>query len=117
VQLRSELDAAFLDFDAMNASGGSCALDEEASNDHHYLDSGNVDASALRLLPRLPDSGVRALQIEANVHSPLKLSQAMKVWREAIDQYLEYREEYTVQTSWVERLSQLLPVLRACHER
>lgn len=117
LQLRSGLESAYLDFDAFNASGGSCALDESASNDHYYFDIGNADASALRLLPQLSDAGVHALRIEAHVHSPLKLGQVTKVWREAIDLCLQDSEAYAVRTAWVERLSHLSPVLRACHER
>ena len=114
--LRSGLEAAYLDFDALNASGGSCALDETASNDHYYLDIGNANASALRLLPQLSDAGVRALRIEAHVHSPLKLGQVTKVWREAIDHCLEDRDGYAVRMAWVEQLSRQSPVLRSCHE-
>ncbi|WP_162256866.1 peptidase U32 family protein [Noviherbaspirillum sp. Root189] len=116
VDWHSSPEAAYLDFAALNASGGRCALDETPSNDHYYLDIGNADASALRLLPRLSDAGVRVLRIEAHVHSPVKLGQATKVWREAIDHCLEDREGYTVRMAWVERLSHLSPVLRVCHE-
>jgi putative protease len=116
VHLRSGLEDAYLDFDSLNASGGSCALNETASNDHYYLDIGNADASALRLLPQLPDAGICALRIEAHVDSPLKLGQVTKVWREAIDRCLEDRNAYAVSMAWVERLSHLSPVLRACHE-
>ncbi|MFC7514330.1 peptidase U32 family protein [Herbaspirillum sp. GCM10030257] len=116
VHLRSGLEAAYLDFAALDASGGRCALDETASNDHYYLDIRNADASALRLLPQLSEAGVRVLRIEAHVHSPVKIGQVTKVWREAIDHCLEDKEGYAVRMTWVERLSHLSPVLHACYE-
>ena len=116
-RLDSGLEAAHLDFDELNASTGTCALDELASNDHSYLDIGNTDASALGLLPQLTNAGIHALRIEANVHSPLKLGQVTKVWRDAIDLYLQDSEAYAVRMAWVERLSHLSPMLRACPER
>lgn len=117
LQLGSGLEAAYLDFDALNASGGNCALDESASNDNYYFDIGNADASALCLLPQLTDAGVHTLRIEAHVHSPMKLGQVTKVWREAIDLCLQDNEAYAVRMAWVEQLSHLSPVLRACHKR
>jgi collagenase-like PrtC family protease len=83
-----------------------CATDASSANDQCYGVGGSLDLNALRFLPQLSTSGVRAIVVDAPPHAPLYLVQMTRVWREAIDDCLENVDHYQVRQSWIAKLDE-----------
>jgi putative protease len=71
------------------------ALDKQ----FHALES-PTSLNTMDILPRLHHAGVKALKIEGRQRSPAYVAQVVKVWRTAIDHYLENQDAFKVDPSW-----------------
>lgn len=85
-------------------SVGLSAASENAANENCYAGRHCADIGALRLLPRLKDSGIRAIKIEAPDDSPLTLARITRVWRDAIDSCLHDPLNYAMKPTWITEL-------------
>ena len=82
-----------------------CAAVENAANDHCFSGHEQGNLKVLRLLPQLHALGVRAICVEAAASNPAPLAQAIRVWREAIDECTENFDRYTVKPAWIAELN------------
>lgn len=63
--------------------------------------------NTLTLLPELAKAGVSSLKIEGRQRSPAYVSQVVKVWRRAIDTYLNAPAQYQSQAIWQQVLTKV----------
>lgn len=63
--------------------------------------------NTMDILPRLHRAGVKALKIEGRQRSPAYVAKVVRVWRDAIDHYLENQNAFQIDPTWQ---SQLLDV-------
>ncbi len=89
---------------------GRCGNGEEASNDRCFTRHGNGNAGMLRRLPDLAAARIRAIQIVTNDNTPAHLARTVRIWREAIDFYLEDLGHYKAKPSWITELNRLSSV-------
>lgn len=61
--------------------------------------------NTLSLLPELFACGVKSVKIEGRQRSPAYVEQVTRVWRAAIDCYLEDPQRYQVTTAWDQQLA------------
>lgn len=80
--------------------------EEDACNDVCYS-PGRLSIGVLRQLPQLAEMGIRAVQIEPRIATPIEVAQVTKVWRAAIDKCLEDAEHYSVNPAWAQQLESL----------
>ena len=62
------------------------------------------DMALIEHIPELIDAGIDSFKIEGRARSPDYVATAVKVYREAIDLYLEDRENYKYDPKWMEEL-------------
>lgn len=60
--------------------------------------------NTMDILPRLHRSGVKALKIEGRQRSPAYVAQVVKVWRTAIDHYLQNQDAFAIDPHWQAQL-------------
>lgn len=65
------------------------------------------DLNTLSLLPNIIETGVSALKIEGRNKSPHYVASVVKVYREALDFFLENPSKYSVRPQWTEELDRL----------
>ncbi|MCC7553186.1 MAG: U32 family peptidase [Methanobacteriaceae archaeon] len=65
------------------------------------------DLSMIEHIPEIIESGVDAFKIEGRARSPDYASTAVKVYREAIDSYLENKIKYKFNPKWNQELSKV----------
>ncbi|WP_407295317.1 ubiquinone anaerobic biosynthesis protein UbiU [Stutzerimonas zhaodongensis] len=63
--------------------------------------------NTLDLIPELANIGVTAMKIEGRQRSPAYVEQVTRVWRSALDAYLQAPQRYAVQQGWREVLNSL----------
>ena len=61
----------------------------------------------IEFLPELIKSGVTTLSIEGNIKSDEYIERAIKVYRQAIDKFIENPETYEFDKAWLEELQSL----------
>ena len=88
-----------------DSGSGQCATAESAANDGCFNDKMGTDVKVLRLLPQLSALGVRAICIEAPGTRLAHLAHITRIWREAIDEYMENADRYVVRPSWITELN------------
>jgi len=108
--LNARLNGALIDRYSENETAGYPTLCKGRFNalgkQFHALEE-PTSLNTMDILPRLHKSGVKALKIEGRQRSPAYVAQVVKVWRAAIDHYLENQEAFEVDSKWQ---SQLLDV-------
>ena len=60
--------------------------------------------NTMDILPRLHKAGVKALKIEGRQRSPTYVAQVVRVWRQAIDHFLENEAAFSVDPKWQAQL-------------
>lgn len=80
---------------------GRFLVDEELG----YALEKPTSLNTIDLIPELGKAGVKALKLEGRQRSPSYVEQAVRVWRQAIDAYLNNPEHYHVQDSWRQALT------------
>ena len=65
------------------------------------------DMMMIEHIPELIDTGVASFKIEGRARSPDYGAMVTGVYRQAIDRYFENPEDYKVDSSWIERLSEV----------
>lgn len=65
------------------------------------------DMMMIEHIPELVDTGVASFKIEGRARSPDYGAMVTGVYRQAIDRYFENPDEYKVDPSWIERLSEV----------
>lgn len=65
------------------------------------------DMMMIEHIPELVDTGVASFKIEGRARSPDYGAMVTGVYRQAIDRYFENPEDYKVDSSWIERLSEV----------
>jgi len=65
------------------------------------------DLCMIEHIPAMIDAGVSALKIEGRMKGINYLASVVKVYREAIDRYLQDPEGYAVQTEWLVELARI----------
>lgn len=60
-----------------------------------------------RILPELIKSGVTTLSIEGNMKSDEYMEKALKIYRKAIDKFIENPEKWQLNRVWLEELQSL----------
>ncbi|WP_025819365.1 ubiquinone anaerobic biosynthesis protein UbiU [Shewanella marina] len=63
--------------------------------------------NTLSLLPQLAQAGIVSLKIEGRQRSPAYVEQVTKIWRQAIDTYLENPTLYQVKEQWNQGLAKV----------
>jgi len=71
---------------------------------YHALEE-PTSLNTLELLPELVLAGIKAVKIEGRQRSPAYVAQVSKVWRQAIDTYLNNPEQYQVASAWNDALN------------
>lgn len=84
-----------------------CSGNEAAANDRCYQVPRTSNTATLQRLPMLAAAGVHAIHIEPPSRNPIKLAQAVRVWRAAIDDCLDDPCRYSVRSSWIQELDEL----------
>ena len=56
--------------------------------------------NTMDILPRLHQAGVKALKIEGRQRSPAYVAKVVKVWRQAIDHYLDNQAAFQIDPQW-----------------
>ena len=65
------------------------------------------DMMMIEHIPELVDTGVASFKIEGRARSPDYGAMVTSVYRQAIDRYFENPDDYKVDPSWIERLSEV----------
>lgn len=65
------------------------------------------DMMMIEHIPELVDTGVASFKIEGRARSPDYGAMVTGVYRQAIDRYFENPDDYKVDPSWIERLSEV----------
>jgi len=65
------------------------------------------DLSGIRLIPELANAGVRALKIEGRMKSPEYVATVVRIYRSAIDRYMNNPEGFTVSDEEVDELREI----------
>lgn len=65
------------------------------------------DMMMIEHIPELVDTGVASFKIEGRARSPDYGAMVTGVYRQAIDRYFENPDDYKVDSSWIERLSEV----------
>lgn len=65
------------------------------------------DLSGIRLIPELASAGVRALKIEGRMKSPEYVATVVRIYRNAIDRFLNNPESFTVSDEEVDELREI----------
>lgn len=65
------------------------------------------DLCLLEYLPRLIETGIESFKVEGRMKSPLYVASVASVYREAIDRYIDRREEFSPEDldNWIEELA------------
>jgi putative protease len=75
-----------------------------AGNTYHAIEE-PTSLNTLELLPKLHQSGVKAVKIEGRQRSTAYVSRVVGIWREAIDACLRSPGEFAVQPRWMQGLA------------
>ncbi len=78
---------------------------EEDERGSYILNS--RDLCLLEYVPRLMDMGIESFKVEGRMKSPLYVASVASVYRQAIDRYTTYREDFSANelNSWTEELT------------
>jgi putative protease len=63
--------------------------------------------NTLALLPQLHSAGIKAIKIEGRQRTPAYVGQVTRVWREAIDRFLQNPDKFEVISAWNKALDQV----------
>jgi len=109
-QLNTRLNNILIDSYGPNEKAGYPTLCKGrfkvGEHEFHALEE-PVSLNTLDILPQLIELGVEAVKIEGRQRSPAYVEQVTRVWRQAIEHCLANRENYQVQPSWQQTLTQL----------
>lgn len=72
-----------------------------------YLLESPTSLNTLSLLPELAKAGIVSLKIEGRQRSPAYVEQVTKVWRQAIDTYLNNPDKFQTQAHWEQALAKV----------
>lgn len=72
-----------------------------------YLLESPTSLNTLSLLPELAKAGIVSLKIEGRQRSPAYVEQVTKVWRQAIDTYLNHPDKFQTQVHWEQALAKV----------
>ncbi|MFB2659446.1 ubiquinone anaerobic biosynthesis protein UbiU [Shewanella mangrovisoli] len=72
-----------------------------------YLLESPTSLNTLSLLPELAKAGIVSLKIEGRQRSPAYVEQVTKVWRQAIDTYLNHPDKFQTQAHWEQALAKV----------
>lgn len=72
-----------------------------------YLLESPTSLNTLSLLPELAKAGIVSLKIEGRQRSPAYVEQVTKVWRQAIDTYLNQPDKFQTQAHWEQALAKV----------
>lgn len=72
-----------------------------------YLLESPTSLNTLSLLPELAKAGIVSLKIEGRQRSPAYVEQVTKVWRQAIDTYLNNPEQFQSKSIWEQALAKV----------
>lgn len=101
--LESRLNDILIDRYASNENAGYPTLCKGRfklnEQKYHALEE-PTSLNTLELLPELAQTGIKAVKIEGRQRSPAYVAQVTKVWRQAIDTYLNDPEGYQVSSAW-----------------
>lgn len=81
-------------------------LTEDQDSPQYLLES-PTSLNTLSLLPELAKAGIVSLKIEGRQRSPAYVEQVTKVWRQAIDTYLENPDKFHSQPHWEQALAKV----------
>ncbi|MCH1929089.1 ubiquinone anaerobic biosynthesis protein UbiU [Shewanella acanthi] len=81
-------------------------LTEESESPQYLLES-PTSLNTLSLLPELARAGIVSLKIEGRQRSPAYVEQVTRVWRQAIDTYLDNPDKFQTQTHWEQALAKV----------
>ena len=81
-----------------------CPIYEDEGGTFFYA---SKDLCMIEFLPELIKSGVTTLSIEGNIKSDEYIERAIKVYRQAIDKFIENPETYEFDKAWLEELQSL----------
>ena len=63
--------------------------------------------NTIELIPELDRIGIKAVKIEGRQRSPAYVEQVVRVWRRALDTYANQKENFVVQSRWMEALGKV----------
>jgi len=75
-------------------------------NIYHALEE-PTSLNTLELIPQLAEIGIKAVKIEGRQRSPAYVTQVVKVWRQALDHYLEAGAAFHPKREWFEVLARV----------
>jgi putative protease len=108
--LNARLNGALIDRYQLNESAGYPTLCKGRFNalgkQFHALEE-PTSLNTLDILPRLHRAGIKALKIEGRQRSPAYVAQVVKVWRQAIDHYLENQDAFQIDEKWQSQLMEV----------
>lgn len=76
------------------------------NNIYHALEE-PTSLNTLELIPQLAEIGIKAVKIEGRQRSPAYVTQVVKVWRQALDHYLEAGAAFHPKREWFEVLARV----------
>lgn len=84
--------------------GQYCPIYEDEGGTFFYA---SKDLCMIEFLPQLIKSGVTTLSIEGNMKSDEYMEKALKIYRKAIDKFIENPEKWQLNKVWLEELQSL----------
>ena len=84
--------------------GQYCPIYEDEGGTFFYA---SKDLCMIEFLPQLIKSGVTTLSIEGNMKSDEYMEKALKIYRKAIDKFIENPEKWQLNRAWLEELQSL----------
>ena len=84
--------------------GQYCPIYEDEGGTFFYA---SKDLCMIEFLPELIKSGVTTLSIEGNMKSDEYMEKALKIYRKAIDKFIENPEKWQLNKVWLEELQSL----------